>query len=216
MKAFVVIIVSSFFTISTWAQDYPDSASPDDSAGRGFTNKAEAKNLLVNGLKEGKWVEYTNRTGRIVKTDEGFYRLTVYKADEPYGIVRDYVNTDNGGHLLIETSYKNGKLNGLRKEYTITGQVDKETPFVDGRINGVVKEYYDTGVENIMNRHSTVIKTIHHSKITTKYEYSYSNDILNGICKDYYENGILKRETIYKKGEVVTSKTYDENGNEIK
>ena len=25
----------------------------------GFTDKAEAENLLVNGVKEGKWIEYT-------------------------------------------------------------------------------------------------------------------------------------------------------------
>jgi hypothetical protein len=46
MKPFLILILSLSFTISAIGQQ--DS---------GFTNKAEAKNEMVNGMKEGKWVE---------------------------------------------------------------------------------------------------------------------------------------------------------------
>lgn len=48
MKALILILPPSL-TLSAFGQTPPDS---------GFTNKAEAKNLMVNGLKEGKWIEY--------------------------------------------------------------------------------------------------------------------------------------------------------------
>jgi len=49
MKAFTILILFFCFALAAIGQsDYPDS---------GFTNKLEAKNQLVNGLKEGKWVE---------------------------------------------------------------------------------------------------------------------------------------------------------------
>ena len=40
---------------------------------QGFTNKAEAKNLMVNGLKEGKWMEYFNDIGKVA-TDTIYFK----------------------------------------------------------------------------------------------------------------------------------------------
>ncbi|HTB30831.1 MAG TPA: hypothetical protein VK808_02330, partial [Bacteroidia bacterium] len=51
---FLIGIIFLFIALGAFGQDYPDS---------GFTNKAEAKNLMVNGLKEGKWVEYQDMMG---------------------------------------------------------------------------------------------------------------------------------------------------------
>src|ERR1700722_8015952 len=105
MKPLLIILISLFTTLTAIGQqpEYPDS---------GFTNKAEAKNLIVNGLKEGKWIEYfgndviTNDTTSTTNTP--YYRLTVYKASRTYGIEREYFNTESN-QLFDETPYVNGK-----------------------------------------------------------------------------------------------------------
>jgi hypothetical protein len=60
MRGFLILIVAVLFSIAGFAQQ--DS---------GFTNKAEAKNLIVNGLKEGKWIEYM---GMALDSNIGMYR----------------------------------------------------------------------------------------------------------------------------------------------
>ena len=47
MKYFLALILSLSFSLAVFAQ-----------ADSGFTNKAEATNQMVNGLKEGKWLQY--------------------------------------------------------------------------------------------------------------------------------------------------------------
>jgi len=43
---------------------------------QGFTNKAEAKNEKINGLKEGKWIEYLDKQDSIISdTNAPYYRL---------------------------------------------------------------------------------------------------------------------------------------------
>jgi antitoxin component YwqK of YwqJK toxin-antitoxin module len=131
---FLLGILFLSFTICAFAQDYPDN---------GFTNKAEAKNLKIHGKKEGKWCEYYNSSGKIIKDSATAvcYYLTVYKAGEPIGIARNY---SIGGELLDEASYLNGIRNGLTKEY-LAGKLEMVLPFTDGKINGVKKGYYPNG-----------------------------------------------------------------------
>ena len=84
----------------------------------GFTDKSEAKNLTVNGLKDGKWIEYFKvKDGFEVETKSKsapVYHLAVYSAGKPVGVVKGF--------------YKKGKLKSV-------------IPYVDGIINGVRKEY---------------------------------------------------------------------------
>src|ERR1700722_12669170 len=82
-----------------------------------FINRKEAKNLKVNGVKEGKWVEY-GFLFWIVRSDTLSYTLTIYKHGVPYGMVRKY--------------YMNGKLDG-------------ETNYKDGKPDGVATGYYKNG-----------------------------------------------------------------------
>ncbi|MGP8216566.1 MAG: hypothetical protein ACLQQ4_13445 [Bacteroidia bacterium] len=99
---YLIIFVSLLFTLTAMGQQ----GSLSDS---GFTNKAEAKNLIVNGLKEGKWIEYYTFETKtlnsnpyklgvhILTTDTNapYYDLGVYKAGKLNGIVRYYQNKSN-------------------------------------------------------------------------------------------------------------------------
>ena len=48
---------------------------------QGFTNKAEAKNQIINGLKEGKWIEYVDGQDKVTTdTNAPIYLLTFFFA----------------------------------------------------------------------------------------------------------------------------------------
>lgn len=69
----------------------------------GFTNKEEAKNETINGLKQGKWIEYYDKYRLpITKENFKFYRLTIYKNDKPQEIQREY---DSNGKLCTEMQF---------------------------------------------------------------------------------------------------------------
>ena len=162
MKICLTALIFLYFTTAGFAQrNLPDT---------GFTNKAEAKNEMVNGAKEGKWVEYDTcyENGDTVGKPCG-YKLTTYRADRPYGIIR---------------------------EYDISDILKSEIPMKGGKENGTERRYYDSG--------------------KLMMEALYANDKRNGAVKEYYEDGKLKSETIYTIGKAGETKTYDENGNEIK
>ncbi|HSY77533.1 MAG TPA: hypothetical protein VK890_11785, partial [Bacteroidia bacterium] len=81
----------------------------------GFTNKAEAKNELINGLKEGKWVEYNIVDTQGVKNgvhhfgDTLSYDLEIYQVGQLNGISNRF---DRSGKLRSQVTYVNGKKNG--------------------------------------------------------------------------------------------------------
>ena len=48
--------------------------------------------------------------------------------------------------LKREAAYKDGELNGLAKEYYLTGSLECEKVYRNGKLDGPVKEYYETGL----------------------------------------------------------------------
>jgi antitoxin component YwqK of YwqJK toxin-antitoxin module len=215
----LILILFLFFILAAFGQqpEYPDS---------GFTNKAEAKNLTVNGKKEGKWVEYGRNTrGFHGESDEvatndiehaDFYYLFVYKDSVPNGLERGYYKN---GKLYFTVFYKNGIRNGVAKQYfedgervektfkndTVdgmeisyfsNGKIQSETPYLMGEQNGIMKTYDSTG---------RIYKEIPFTKGTE-----------DGMEKEYQENGKLAAETLYKDGLILWYKEFDENGTEIK
>ena len=82
----------------------------------------------------------------------------------------------NNGQLEIEseTPFKNGKENGIEKEYYKNGRLKRETPYTDGELNGVEKRYYENG--------------------QLAGETPFKNGKENGVEKSYYESGQLEFE----------------------
>lgn len=157
----MILIISLSFEISALAQQ--DSS--------GFTNKAEAKNLTVKGIKEGKWIDYEIRHYGASNVPDTFsYALNIYKA---------------------------GVLNGTSREFNYKSRkLSHETQYKDGKKNGIERKYYSDG--------------------PLYEEIAYSNDKRNGTDKEYYESGKLRVETIYNNNSVVSTRNFDEYGNEVK
>jgi hypothetical protein len=86
------------------------------------------------------------------------------------------------GKLFAEIHKKDGKKNGVTKNFYDNGKVQVETNFVNDKKEGDSKFYYEDG------------KICQHV--------IYKNDVKNGIEKHYYKNGKLACEIPYLDGEV--------------
>lgn len=91
-------------------------------------------------------------------------------------------------------NYKNGKADGICKNYYENGNLKFFGEFKNGLPNGVLKEYNTNG--------------------TLVLEENYLNGVLNGEKKDFYENGTLKSLETYKDDYLHGPRiTYDIEGN---
>jgi antitoxin component YwqK of YwqJK toxin-antitoxin module len=222
MKPIIILIAAILVACNnpTGQQSVNKSESSNDS---GFTNKAEAKNLMVNGAKEGKWVEYIDTNYKVVSDSNApYYSLTMYKAGKEYGIRHGYYKS---GKLLFETPYVDGKVNGVDKGYYENGTLMYEATNTNGKLNGLYKDYYKNGkLETeapFKNDSENGIEKDYDTNGILEQEtpvaWSTEDSInINGIQKGYYESGKLKYETTYANGVKGATKSYDENGKEIR
>jgi antitoxin component YwqK of YwqJK toxin-antitoxin module len=184
----------------------------------GFTNKAEAKNEMRNGVKEGKWVEYVDSSfNTISDTNAPYYSLEIYKEGEVCGIYHAYYKS---GKIRTEVPFTNGKKNGLLKEYYEGGELMSETPFIDDKENGVAKEYYENGELRTIMPYTygdeNGVGKFYYENGNLHFEIPFTNNKINGIVKKYYKSGNLESETTYIDGKEGLTINYDENGNEFK
>ncbi len=181
----------------------------------GFEDKYEAKNQLVSGVKEGKWVEYFDSLEKPTKdTNAPHYKLIQYKVGVPVGIVRKY---DKGGILNSETPYKDGKANGIEIQYDEAGNIFGKTPYVNGLRNGVREEYWENGkilsecpyIDGKIN--GVYVGYTRSGEILE--EITYKNGKENGSYKIYQSNGNLMSDAEFKNGKIIHRKDYDLLGN---
>ncbi|HTA26328.1 MAG TPA: hypothetical protein VK809_00960 [Bacteroidia bacterium] len=207
MKHFLILIVSLSFSIAAMAQD-----------SLGFTNKAEAENRMVNGLREGKWVEYIKYDS--VTTDSNWYALSIYKGGHIIGISQVYYDGEYGKYKAFETPYANGRENGKGKEYYSSGKLKQEVPYINGKKNGIAKGYWESGslaaeYPYIDDKRNGIVKGYYENGILVG-ETPFTDDKENGLEKRYREDGKLESLTVWTEGVKGVTKYYDENGNEIK
>jgi antitoxin component YwqK of YwqJK toxin-antitoxin module len=181
----------------------------------GFEDKYEAKNQLVNGVKEGKWVEYFDSLQKPSKDSNApHYKLIQYKAGVPVGIVRTY---KKGGILYSETPYKDGKANGIEIQYDEAGNLLGKTPYVNGLKNGMDEEYWENGkilseCPYVDGKKNGVYIGYDRSEEIME-EVTFKNGKENGSYKIYQSNGKLLFEAQYKDGKILDRKDYDIGGN---
>jgi hypothetical protein len=94
------------------------------------------------------------------------------------------------GKLKSETPYVDGKINGVKKVYFENGILESEDPMINGQTNGTYKWYFESGMLRV--------------------EVDYINGKRNGMQRYYYKSGNIEMETIFKDGEIVSSKTFND------
>jgi antitoxin component YwqK of YwqJK toxin-antitoxin module len=193
----------------------------------GFMQKREAQNKLINGIKEGRWVEYYHHdveyTGIEMDTSKAsFYVLTFYKHGHPFGMQRKF---DKGGMIMLETPYSDSGINGIERKYyerEFECGLYQETFYINGKKNGLEKQYF---CNNGKLWKETIYKdnepdgqeTEYYETGELKYTRTYARGRTVGIEKEYYINGNMKAEILYDDNGWEKKRTaYDETGKEIK
>jgi antitoxin component YwqK of YwqJK toxin-antitoxin module len=209
MRFSLLIHILLFITASAFGQE-----TLSDS---GFTNKAEAQNKTVDGVKQGKWIEFVDNGDRPVASQkEAVYSLLiVYKDGLPFGTVRKY----DGGYLFWSIPYINGRRNGVMRKWYFNKKVKSEIPFVNDTISGIVKDYYEAPnylkceTPYLHGLMKGVQKSYRADGKSISSEIEYSNGKKNGLTRQYYVDDKLQYEIPYfdnmKNG---IEKMYMENG----
>jgi antitoxin component YwqK of YwqJK toxin-antitoxin module len=136
MKRLLIFTLSLSCTLSALGQNPTDSI--------GFTNKAEAKNLTIDGKKEGKWISYEDdKFNSTADTNAPYYALVVYKTGHQIGTIRKYYKS--GKLCTVNPCTVDGIKNGMSKAYYENGKLEGEVPYTNDKKNGVMKIYYENG-----------------------------------------------------------------------
>jgi hypothetical protein len=119
----------------------------------------------------------------------------------------------------MEENYKGGMRHGESKTFGSRG-ISQEVNFINGKKEGVETHYL------IYPNLKILVLSYKNGKrdgpslcwwVTGKLQSDgdYKNGERDGICKWYYKNGQLGTETNYNEGKIISSKCWDEDGNEI-
>lgn len=121
--------------------------------------KVIEEGFIKNGQKNGQWVTYDQTKGA-VKTIESYIdgKLSGYSfivssrgyIDEQAGYSNNMLHGRNYkyryGRPKSQLHYKDGKLDGMQKEFYDNGKLQQETEFEAGVQNGVYRYYSDDGI----------------------------------------------------------------------
>ena len=139
-----------------------------------------------NGKKEGIQKQ-NHKNGKLASE-------ALYKDGKIEGVKKDY---RDDGSVSYEASFKNGKLDGHAIHYYADGKLETDIVYKDGERDGLSRVYYKDG--------------------TLFFETTYKDGKMDGIQTIYYypKDKVLKQEKEYKDDQFVTTRYYDENGNEV-
>lgn len=139
---------------------------------------------------------------------------TSYKNGKKDGLKKVYYKT---GQLKLEQLFKNGKARGIKKTYYKSGELEYLVPFINGIENGIVKVYYKTGelkqeTSIVEGKVDGLMKTYFKSG-TPETEINYKNGKMEGIGIRYYESGNILSKAFFNNEKIDgTAKAYYETG----
>ena len=139
---------------------------------------------------------------------------TTFKNNKLDGIKKEFY-TNNKIWRIIE--YKNGIQNGTQKKYSLEGKIEMEISFKNGKKDGVWHYYFDSGLEAKLENWSEGLKNgefkIMDEKGIIKMQEFYKINIPIDKHIHNYPDGKPKHITIYdKKGIIIEELSFDEFG----
>jgi antitoxin component YwqK of YwqJK toxin-antitoxin module len=113
---------------------------------------------LENGLKHGQWITYDPQKGVLTAIESylngklnGYSFVVSNKGfiEEQKGFKNDVLNGSFNkyryGKFQFQAQYKDGQLDGIKREYYDNGKIQQETEFKDGVQHGAYKYYNEEG-----------------------------------------------------------------------
>jgi antitoxin component YwqK of YwqJK toxin-antitoxin module len=205
MRKLTVFIITSVFLITTCGKGTKeDQTAPKIKItgnvmeifypegpiqGKGGFKTIEKDGKKIN-KKDGEWTLYVKESNGKVVSAKG-----VFSEDKRNG---KWIFYYPNGAVKSESTYVDGKQNGISKSYNKNGKVTAEIPYKDDKVNGTRILYTDEGVKQ---KEEQVKDNKRNGKSTTYFKNGkiqisavYSNDKLDGNWTEYYEDGKKKME----------------------
>ena len=137
---------------------------------------------MKDGKKEGKWMVWYNNGTKEEEQN--------YKDGKKNGLWTWWYEN---GKKLSEGTYKDGKEDGLGILWYENGKKQVQGTFNDdGRRDGLWTEWYENG--------------------QMSFEGTFNDGKENGLVTEWYENGQKESEEIFKDGEFISEKIWNEDG----
>jgi len=133
-----------------------------------------------------------------------------------------YKRYSQGGILLEEANYLEGKLDGERIIYNAKGQKEISEIYVNDVLNGPFKEFHPNGKIRLLGTYSDNVLAgkvnVFYVSGKLKEEVQFADNVEEGPFKEFHENGNLKWEGTYRNGdnEFGLLKEYNEKGELIR
>lgn len=180
---------------------------------------------VLNGLKEGVWIESAQGTeipkviivfskGKKNGINIEFDRNgTIQKKSE---FVNDTLNGSTinyrNGRMASMSTYKMGVLDGMKVTCYENGTRQEESEYKNGKRDGVTTWFSEKGQRIASYSYSNGLfegpQEIFYPDGVTKSVKMYHNNVLDGEAQEFYESGALKSSTMYNKGKARKTKEY--------
>lgn len=170
--------------------------------------------LLISACKQTDIVEIKDENNHVAERYEVKKNSTIRSGS--------YTRFYPDGNIQEEAIYKNGKLEGQRKIFLKTGQLEILENYLDGQFQGKFNSYYPNGKINVdgqyLNGEMHGLWKRYYDTGELMEETIFENNDENGPFKEFYKNGKLKAEGNYLNGpkENGELRMYDENGELVK
>jgi antitoxin component YwqK of YwqJK toxin-antitoxin module len=169
----------------------------------------------------------------VIKNHTFFGPWTIYTSDNKKEYTRNFVKDsswridyyDNEEKKDSGFDFNNNGLFLVCKDWFENGQIKKEVNWKDGVENGVKKSYYenDSSLTSSLNTIGTFKNGIENGVQLQYYENGQLGDSMNiiegkreGIEKEWNQDGKLDLIFIYKNGDLIRQKKYNESGKLIR
>jgi antitoxin component YwqK of YwqJK toxin-antitoxin module len=223
----ILLCVPLLFSCGSNENDNPNAVKFEEEKILLEADKLNKDGTDLTGLFEGildnnKFIGKDNDSQKRVSMDELTYMVNgeiswMFYESEPFTGI-GFQNYENG-QLKVESIFKDGKENGLSKMYYENGQLLGFQNHKDGKPDGLWENHYEDGqLESSINYKDGKqdgLSKIYYKNGQLKVEGNYKNGKYNGLFNGYYENGHLIQQVNYMDGNIISTKCWDKEGNEI-
>ena len=123
------------------------------------------------------------------------------------------------GKVKAMGNVKDGKWTGLVRSWWDNGQLEGEAYFKDGKPQGTVRSWSPNGTRdaeiNVKDGKMDGLSIAWDDNDILMEKRNYKKGKQDGLQRSWYNNGVLRKESNFKDGELLNSKCWDEQGNEV-
>lgn len=208
MRKNLIIIILAFFAMPMLAQTIESVDVSKAPNGKFTTTVSDGiiQGTVVNGQKEGTWIEYFGSNTYLPK------RILCFEKGKRNGISMEL---DKTGSITKKAEYKDDMLDGQVSEWYRGGRLSKLNTYKKGIMDGEQILCYEKGgnleVSNYKDGQRDGVTTWFYENGNKKMTIEYKNGQFEGKQESFYADGALKTEATFKGGKQQgKTKTYAE------